>query len=149
MPSTEPKVNIVSNDSKADRIKSVGLFAKCDDKAIDSLMSIIDTADIVAGTELFQQGRRDHYAYVIESGTAEVLIDDKVIAEIPAGEMVGEVGLLSPGPASATVRAKTAMSVLAIPHKQFDAVLEDTPGLALAMARELAERLHAMDQRLP
>lgn len=139
----------VSKDPKAERIKSVGLFAACGGKEIERLMSIIDTVDIGAGTELFREGRREHYAYVIESGTAEVLIDGKIIAEIPAGEMVGEVGLLSPGPASATVRAKTAMSLLAIPHQQFDTVLEDTPGLALAMARELAQRLHAIDQRLP
>lgn len=138
----------MSKDPKLDRLHAAPLFAKCDSKELKHLVSIIDTVDVKEGAELFREGRREHYAYVIESGTAEVFVDGNSVAEIPAGEMIGEIGLLVTGPASATVKAKTPMSLLAIPHDRFGAVLEETPGLGLAIARELAQRLHDMDDRL-
>lgn len=77
-----------------------------------------------------------------------MIIDDDVVAEIPEGEMIGEIGLLLSGPATASVRAKTAMSLLIIPHDRFGQVLDDTPGLGVAIARELAQRLRNIDERL-
>lgn len=138
----------MSKDPKLDRLHSAPLFSRCDTKELKELVSIIDTVDVKEGSELFREGRREHFAYVIESGTAEVFVDGNPVAEIPAGEIIGEIGLLVPGPASATVKAKTPMSVLAIPHERFGTILEDTPGMALAIARELAQRLHDMDDRL-
>lgn len=138
----------MSKDPKLDRLHAAPLFAKCDAKELKHLVAIIDTVDVKDGAELFREGRREHYAYVIESGTAEVFVDGKPVAEIPAGEMIGEIGLLVPGPASATVKAKGPMSLLAIPHDRFGGILEDTPGLALSIARELAQRLHDMDEKL-
>ena len=88
------------------------------------------------------------FAYVIESGTAEVLIDGESVAEIPEGEMIGEIGLLVRGAASATVVAKTPMSLMVIPHQRFEQILGETPGLGIAIARELAQRLQATDARL-
>lgn len=138
----------MSKDPKFDRLHNAPLFSRCDSKALKELVSIIDTVDVKEGYELFQEGRRERYAYVIESGTAEVFVDGNAVAEIPAGEIIGEIGLLVSGPASATVKAKTPMSVLSIPHDRFGTILEETPGMALAIARELAQRLHDMDDLL-
>ena len=49
---------------------------------------------------------------------------------------------------TATVTAKTPMSLLVIPHDRFGQILADTPGLSLAIARELAQRLQNIDKRL-
>ncbi len=138
----------MSKDSKFDRLHAAPLFARCGSKEIKHLEAIIDTADVKAGNELFREGRREHYAYVIESGIAEVIIDGNVVAEVPEGEVIGEIGLLLSGPATATVRAKTAMSLLIIPHDRFGQVLEETPGLGVAIARELAQRLRNLDEQL-
>ena len=97
---------------------------------------------------MFEQGRRSHYAYVIESGTAEVRIDGESIAEISDGEMIGEISLLAGGDSVATVVAKTPMSLIIIPHQQFEQILRETPGLGIAIARELAQRLQATNARL-
>jgi CRP-like cAMP-binding protein len=40
------------------------------------------------------------------------------------------------------------MSLMVIPHQQFEQVLRETPGLGIAIARELAQRLRATDDRL-
>lgn len=136
------------SDSKLERLQAAPFFAGCDRKELKDLEGIIDTVEVKEGVELFRQGRREHYAYVVESGTAEVVIDGKIVAEIPKGEMIGEIALLVHGPSSATVTAKTPMSLLVIPHDRFGQILADTPGLSLAIARELAQRLQNIDKRL-
>ncbi len=138
----------MSKDPKLDRLHATPLFSGCDRKELKHLVTIIDTMDVKEGSEIFRQDRREHFAYIVESGTAEVSVDGEVVAEIPQGEMIGEIGLLVHGPASATVTAKTPMSLLAIPHDRFGSVLEDTPGLGIAIAKELAQRLRDLDKRL-
>jgi CRP/FNR family cyclic AMP-dependent transcriptional regulator len=136
------------SDSKLERLQAAPLFANCDRKGLKDLERVIDAVEVKEGAELFRQGRREHFAYVVESGIAEVVIDGEVVAEIPPGEMIGEIALLVHGPASATVTAKTPMSLLVIPHDRFGQILDDTPGLGVAIARELAQRLQTLDKRL-
>jgi CRP-like cAMP-binding protein len=138
----------MAKDPKLDRLHTAPLFAACDKKELSRLAMAIDTIDIEAGQTLIRQGTVNHEAFVIESGEADVLIDGERVATIPAGEMVGEIGLLTRSPASATVVAKTKMSVLLIPHQRFDSIAADTPGLGWAIAKELAQRLHAADAAL-
>ncbi len=135
-------------DSKLERLQAAPFFAGCGRKELERLGAIIDTVDVKAGYELFRQGSRSHYAYVVESGTAEVSIDGEVIAELGEGEMIGEVGLLVRRSASATVVARTPMTLLVIPHDQFEEVLKNTPDMGIAIARELARRLQSADANL-
>lgn len=138
----------MAKDPKIDRLGAAPLFSGCDKKALERLAQAIDTIDVAAGKTLIRQGAVHHEAFVIESGEADVLIDDNHVATIPAGEMIGEIGMLTKLAASATVTAKTDMTVLMIPHQRFAAVADDTPGMGMAIARELAQRLHATDAGL-
>lgn len=138
----------MSKDPKLDRLHAAPLFAAADKKELSRLAQAIDMIDVPAGRTLIRQGTRSHEAFVIESGEADVEIDGELIATIPAGEMVGEIGLITQSSATATVTAKTDMSVLVIPYQRFEAVLSDTPGLSWAIAKELARRLQATDARL-
>ena len=138
----------MATDQKIERLSKVPLFAGADKKGLSELATAIDTINVSAGRVLFREGAVQHEAFLIESGTAEVEVDGEIVAEIPEGEMIGEIGLLCRSPATATVTAKTDMSLLMIPHQRFQQVLENTPGLALGIARELAERLSAMDKRI-
>lgn len=138
----------VAKDPKLERLHAAPLFAGCDKKELQRLAAAIDVVDVKAGSTLIRQGTVNHEAFVIESGEAEVQIGGQVVATIPSGEMVGEIGLLTRSLATATVLAKTDMSVLLIDHRRFDAIANDTPGLGLAIAKELAQRLQATDEQL-
>jgi CRP-like cAMP-binding protein len=135
-------------DPKEARLLAVPLFAKADHAALRHLASAADEVSIEAGHTLIEQGHQNHEIYVIEEGMATVEIDGTEIAEITAGEFVGELGFFVQGPATATVRAKTAAELLVIPYNRFDQILDDNPSLVRAIAAELAARLHATDARL-
>lgn len=137
----------MNTDPKIERIRTVAFFKDADKGALRHLASAADEVDVPAGRTLITEGHNHHEAYVVESGSAEVVINDETVAEIGPGELIGEIGIFSRGTASATVRAKTDMSVLVIPYNRIDGVLDENPKMIRAIAEELAGRLRAMDAR--
>lgn len=136
------------SDAKEKRLQGLRLFTKADKKAISHLASVADEVSVKAGHKLISEGRHHNEVYVIESGTAAVSIDGNEVAEIPSGEMVGELGYFARQPASATVEAKSDLSVLVIPYNGFDRILDENPDMVRGILNELAERLYATDAKL-
>jgi CRP/FNR family transcriptional regulator, cyclic AMP receptor protein len=73
----------------------------------------------------------------------DVLIDGKVVATCGAGNFFGEMALLEDRPRTATVIAKTDVTVDVIGRAEFSALLDDHPQInkqiRAAMERRLAE----------
>ena len=138
----------MKHDAKIDRLKEVPLFAAATKDGLQHLASAVDEIALSEGQQIIGQGRLSHEAYVILSGSVNVAIDGEVIATIPAGEIVGELGLFGHRHASATVTAVGDVEVLSIPYNRFEQIMDDNPVLVKAMAKELAGRLYRMDARL-
>ena len=60
---------------------------------------------IPAGETLFTEGDEGRMMYVLATGTAEVIINNRVVETLQHGSIVGEIGIVLPGPRSATVWA--------------------------------------------
>jgi CRP-like cAMP-binding protein len=135
-------------DAKEDRLRKLPLFKGADKEAIDHLASAADEVTVGAGHTLITQGRHHQEMYVLETGAAVVEIDGKQVAEIPAGEFVGELGYFTRTAASATVKTTAQCNILVIPYNRFEQILDDNPRLVRAIAAELADRLQATDHRL-
>jgi CRP-like cAMP-binding protein len=137
----------MSGNNKTKRIHNLPFFKSASKGALEHLASAADEVSIEAGHRLISQGQHHNEGFVIESGVAEVEVDGVVVAEIPEGEMIGELAFFDRGPATATVKAKTAMTVLVIPYNRFDQIMDDNPEMVKAIARELAGRLRTMDAK--
>lgn len=138
----------MSKDRKATRIQALSFFRQADKKALEHLESAADEVNVPAGHTLIEQGHIHNDGMIVEQGTAEVVIDGSVVAEIGEGQIIGELALLARGPATATVRAKTDMTLLVIPFNRFDQIMDDNPAMVKGIAHDLAARLRAMDARL-
>ena len=138
----------MARDAKEKRLQSLSLFKNADRKAIQHLASAADEVTVAAGHKIISEGHLHNEIYVVEHGIAVVSIEGNEVAEIPEGEIVGELGFFVRQPASATVAAKTEMDVLVIPYNRFDQILDDNPQMVRAMANELAERLYNTDAKL-
>lgn len=138
----------MASGSKNDRLRELDLFKNADDDALANLSSAIDEVTVEAGRVLIEQDKNHHEIYVIASGSAVVEVDGAEVAEIPAGELVGELGFFVQAAASATVRTKTSCDLMVIPYNRFDQILNDNPKMVRDIAAELAERLYAMDEKL-
>lgn len=103
---------------------------------------------IQAGQALFQEGDEGNQMYVLETGTAEVVIQSRVLETLEHGSIVGEMGLVSPGPHSASVIARTDCEFVAVDEKRFQFLVQQTPYFAIQVMRLMAERLRATNKLL-
>lgn len=101
---------------------------------------------VPAGQPLFSEGEEGHLMFVLTTGTAEVFVNQRVVETLQHGSIVGEMGLVSPGPRSATVIAKTDCEFVAVDEKRFQFLVQQTPFFATQVMRVMAERLRALNQ---
>lgn len=93
----------MATDPKRERLKSLALFRGADDTALDHLVSAVDQVTVAEGHTLIRQGNHHNEMFVLANGSATVEIDGAPVADIPAGEFVGELSFFNRGPATATV----------------------------------------------
>jgi CRP-like cAMP-binding protein len=135
-------------DAKIERLRTIPLFRNSSDEGLVHLAQAADEIDVSAGRQIIAQGQHNREASIIVSGSVDVEVDGDHVATIPAGEIVGELGLFGLGPSRATVTATEDTTLLTIPYNRFDQILEDNPEMVIELARELAGRLYQMDVRL-
>jgi len=105
-----------------------------------------DIVRIPVGQTLFKANDAGHLMYVLTTGTAEVIVNNRVVETLQHGNIVGEMGLVSPGPRSATVVATSDCEFVAVDEKRFHYLVQQTPFFATQVMRVLAERLRAANQ---
>lgn len=82
---------------------------------------------------LIQEGRQIDALYIVLEGTLSVFIessDNKELARISSGEIVGEISFLDTRPPLATVKAVEESHLLAIPRMQLAGKLQQDMGFA-------------------
>ncbi len=103
---------------------------------------------IQAGQALFREGDAGNQMYILETGTAEVFVQNQLVETLQHGSIVGEMGLVSPGPHSASVIARTDCEFVAVDEKRFQFLVQQTPYFAIQVMRLMAERLRATNKLL-
>ena len=98
------------------------------------------------GTVIFNQGDPGDCMYDIFSGRVGVYAaygtpNEKLIAELKAGEFFGEMGLLDKAPRSATVVALEDTLAYVISESDFNEFFMKQPEKALQIMRQLSQRL--------
>ena len=89
---------------------------------------------IAEGENLVRQGEPGTDVFLILDGMFVVEVDDKAVAEIGPGAVVGEKSALTRGARTATLWARTPGRVASVPHDALDA--GDLGSLATAHSRE-------------
>jgi CRP/FNR family cyclic AMP-dependent transcriptional regulator len=105
------------------------------------------------GLALFRVGDDAEAMYVILSGEVEVAVPgqdgrDVWLANIGAGSLVGEMGVLDGGPRSADVRASSRTELWRISRRAVMDILSDEPSAGLALLAMMAQRLRVADALL-
>ncbi|MCX7620074.1 MAG: patatin-like phospholipase family protein [Acidimicrobiales bacterium] len=131
-----------------DFLADVSLFAQLPASARADLARGARWVYLPAGSYLFREGDPADDLAVVWSGRLEVLrqIDPKgheqeVVGTFARGATVGELSLLTSEPRSASVRALRDTELLVVNAAVFERVMLREPGLGLAVARALAQRL--------
>lgn len=128
-------------DAKIELIAKVPLFAGLAKQQLTRVASIADEIDLPEGKILTRQGERGREFFILLEGEAEVRRNGRKLATRRAGEFFGEIALISDIPRVATVTATTPVRALVIRDREFRALLERTPAIALDVLTAVAERL--------
>jgi len=133
-------------------LRRVPFFAEIEPSKLKLLAFMSERVAFDPGMPLFRQGDPGDAAYLIISGEAEVSAETPagplVLATLGANEIVGEMAILGNVPRAATVRARGRLITLRISKEPFMRMVREFPSMAVAMMRELAERLAATNNQL-
>lgn len=111
-------------------LKSLARFAGLGRKEREHLARRADAIDVREGKKLAVQGRNAYEFFVIREGTAEVLCDDRHLADLGPGDFFGEMGIVSHAPRNASVVATSDMRLLVITDTGFRAMQREAPAVA-------------------
>ena len=99
------------------------------------------------GSAIVRQGEQAYRFYIIARGQVEVMLENpngesRLLREMGPGEYFGEIGLLSGGIRTATVRAKSSeeVQVLALDGETFRMMISESEVTAMQLAYRLATR---------
>jgi CRP/FNR family cyclic AMP-dependent transcriptional regulator len=95
---------------------------------------------------VFAEGDASGAVYIVVEGAVDVLHDGVRLARLGCGAIFGELGVLCGRPRTHTVEAATDSSLLRIERDVFFDLLEQIPQLAVALSRELGQRLDRMNE---
>jgi CRP-like cAMP-binding protein len=124
-----------------EQLARVSLFSRLTKGQLSRLASLVTTIDVPAGRVLAQEGSAGNEFIVIIDGEADVVRDEKVITTRGPGDFFGEIALLLDRPRTASVVAKTAMTIDVIDRRAFKGFLTDNPELYEPLLEALAERI--------
>lgn len=122
-----------------------------DDEHIATLIEFGEAFELPKGAPLTVEGEAVDAVYLIQAGRAVVEAGGAKVGSLGPGEFVGEVSFLTGIAATATVRAETDLSVIALDSARLKAAGEADPVLSAAIhaviGRELARKLAASNRR--
>ena len=104
-----------------------------------------DLESLYAGQTLFNEGEKGHLMYVLISGTAMIMVRNRLVETAEAGAIVGEMAMIDDAKRTATVIAKTDCKLLPIERQRFNFLIQQTPNFALHVMRVIADRLRKTD----
>lgn len=107
-------------------------FAECSKGDLSALVEAGGRFTLPAGWPLVQEGIPADACYVLTEGTARVFSRREQIAEIGAGDLVGETTLLGGGQRTATVTSSSRVAGLRVENDALKPVLDQHPKLAEA-----------------
>lgn len=100
-------------------LRGVPMLAVLPEHTIERLARTSAVVEVRAGVPVFEAGDHGDRFYIVEAGTAEVVIGGATVASLAEGDSFGEIALLRDVPRTATVRATAELRLRAIDRRHF------------------------------
>ncbi|MGQ0604939.1 MAG: cyclic nucleotide-binding domain-containing protein, partial [Anaerolineales bacterium] len=122
-------------------LRRVPLFATLSPADLKQVAAIANELAFSEGDLIAAQGEPGEEMFVIIAGEVDVHMDGHSIARRGAGDVVGEMAVISREPRMASLIATDGTRLLCIDRKSFEGLLRERPEAALAVMRVLCQRL--------
>jgi CRP/FNR family transcriptional regulator, cyclic AMP receptor protein len=106
------------------------------------------TIKVPAGGTIFAQGEAGDCMYIVQSGTIDMVIHDKVVESIGANEALGFMSMVDDNPRSSTARAREACELSLIDRRTFRFMVDEVPNFASYIMGAMAKRIRGMGKAI-
>ena len=127
-----------------EHLSQVPLFSRCTKRDLSIVARHAETIDLPADTEVVSEGGVADAFFVILEGQADVLRNGRRVQTLGPGAYFGELALLDPAPRSATVRAKSPLSLALLGTRMFKTILREVPPMNERLLAGLARQVRDM-----
>jgi CRP/FNR family cyclic AMP-dependent transcriptional regulator len=131
----------VANKDVVERLSRVPIFSGCSKKELQTVAKAIKQIQHAAGSVVATEGEPGAGLFIIDAGEARVTIGGKTINTLGPGDFFGEMALLDGGPRTATVTAKTDLSLYVLTEWVYRGLLTEHPSIAIRTLEAVAARL--------
>jgi CRP/FNR family cyclic AMP-dependent transcriptional regulator len=133
-------------------LRRIPLFSHVADQDLEQIASHLIERRYPRNGTIVEEGLAGDYMYILTEGRVKVtkLSDDgreKILDFLEVGAFLGEMALLEREPRSASVKALTAVRVLALSRGDFMGILRKSPDLSLSVIKELSRRLRTVNDQ--
>jgi CRP-like cAMP-binding protein len=108
------------------RLKEIEIFSDLSDEEAKRLAAFASESSVAEGQILMKQGDYSTELIMIEEGSADVLQDDKKVASLGKGDVIGEIGIFERQQRNADVVATSPMRVIKLTHWEIRRMSDDT-----------------------
>jgi small-conductance mechanosensitive channel/CRP-like cAMP-binding protein len=130
---------------RAEALGRVELFNSLTEEERNSLATRLRYAPFTRGEAMTRQGAEAHWLYLMTAGEAEVRVStdgnlNERVAALHAGDVFGEMGMMTGEPRTATVVAVTDVECYRLDKEAFHDILQRRPEIADDISTLLATR---------
>ena len=151
-PLREDKISEFEQDKRGGAPRrSLSFLARLSPAAGRAFLAATDAEHHAPGSVICRQGTEGQAVYVLEKGRVAILreVDEGepvVLGHRGAGEILGEMSLVSRQPRSASVVAVEECDLLRVEAEAFSNLLREHPGISWAVLSVLNDRLQEADE---
>ncbi len=133
-------------------LRRVPIFSHMDPVKLKLLVFSSDRLDWNAGDYVFHHGDSADCAYLILSGSVDVVSEangqEVVLTSLEKHELLGEIAILCDIPRTAGIRAREDLTMLKIRKDHFFNLVSQNPEVGIPIMKELALRIEATTRML-
>lgn len=131
-------------------LRRVPLFADLPPQDLLPIAAIASEHSFADADTIAEQDDPGDEMHIIVSGYVMVILrqadgHQQVLAVRSAGDVIGEMAVITSGPRMASLAAKGPVRLLSIARRPFEAMLRERPETSLALMRVLCQRLADRD----
>jgi signal transduction histidine kinase len=134
-------------------LESNKLFCDLGPADLEKLRAVTREMSFAPSQVIFKEGDAGDGIFFVKDGVVQISAvagygDSKVLSRIPPGELFGEMAVLDNKPRSATATAEESTTVYFITRTDMEMLLDRTPRLAGALAKEIIRRFRQFNREV-
>lgn len=124
-------------------LKSLSMFAETPDEALAELADLLHEELAQPGDVIVREGEPGDSLYIVVDGKVEVVDDNRILNQLGARTVFGELSMLDSSPRTATIRALEETSLLRLDQTSFYEIMSDYVEVAMGTIQLLTRNLRA------